>query len=75
MPGGSHWTCHPSRPRTLTCLYTAPLQAGTATQFTVRTFITAHPGTLLTTTATVYPSDSTPADNHASDQIRVQRFR
>jgi hypothetical protein len=39
----------------------------------VLVFVTAPAGQWLSTTATVTPTDATPADNTATDRVQVQR--
>ncbi|MCW2899592.1 MAG: hypothetical protein JWO67_1857 [Streptosporangiaceae bacterium] len=72
MALGWGWSCRHTG-STGTCTHAGALAASATSSVTVLVHITAPRGTILTTTATVTPTDTTPADNSSTDRVTVQR--
>ena len=70
---GPGWTCRKASSQTGTCTRSSPLASGSSGALLVVVRITAPTGTILTTTATVAPTDSTPVDNTTTNQVQVTR--
>lgn len=67
---GSGWTCTRSG-QVATCTRTAALAQTASTQVAMTVLVNAPAGTTLTTKGSISPTDSTPADNTATDTFRV----
>jgi hypothetical protein len=72
--GGPGWACRIDG-GTVTCTHAGALRAGGRSAVAVLARVTAPAGSTLVSTATVGPADATPADNSASDRIRVTTRR
>jgi hypothetical protein len=69
---GSGWTCR-SAAATGTCTHTGALAPSATSSVMVLVHITAPVATIITTTATVAPTDTTPTDNTSTDRVTVSR--
>jgi hypothetical protein len=67
---GPGWTCRIAG-ATVTCTHTAALPVGAHGAVAVVALVTAPAGTTLVSTATAGPVDATPANNSATDTVRV----
>jgi hypothetical protein len=68
---GSVWTCN-GHGQSGSCTQTAPIGVKHTSVLSLQVHIAARAGQLLTTTAVVAPTDSTPGDNTATDHVRIQ---
>ena len=69
---GTKWQCH-KQDRATTCTRAAPLGAGKRTMITVTVWVNARAGKTRHATATVSPSDTTPADNTSTDKAIIRK--
>jgi hypothetical protein len=69
---GTDWQCHKQVLAT-TCTRSTPLGAGRRTMITVTVWVNSRAGKTRLATATVSPSDATPADNTATDKAIIRR--
>jgi hypothetical protein len=69
---GTSWQCQKASTSTQ-CTRSAPLGAGRRTMITVTVWINARAGKTRHATATVSPSDTTPADNTSSDKAIIRK--
>jgi hypothetical protein len=68
---GSGWHCAAVGPN-VTCTYSGPVILGLTSPLTVFVYISASPGTVITNSVTVTPTDATPTDNTATDRTTVR---
>jgi hypothetical protein len=69
---GTDWQCH-KQVLTTTCTRSTPLGAGRRTMITVTVWVNSRAGKTRLATATVTPSDATPADNTATDKAIIRK--
>jgi Bacterial Ig-like domain (group 3) len=67
------WSCTVSG-QVATCTYKNPIPVGSLNSVALYVSVTAPPGTVLTDTATIAPTDPTPQDNTASTQVIAGQF-
>jgi hypothetical protein len=69
---GTDWQCHKQASSSV-CTRSAPLGAGKRTMITVTVWVNAKAGKTRLSTATVSPSDTTPADNTSTDKAIIRK--
>jgi fibronectin type III domain protein/putative Ig domain-containing protein/uncharacterized protein DUF11/centrosomal CEP192-like protein len=70
--GAAGWACR-SGGQTASCTHAGSLGAHKSSSVRVQVLVAAPAGRWLAATATVSPTDPTPADNTATDRVQVQR--
>jgi uncharacterized repeat protein (TIGR01451 family) len=68
---GSQWQCH-KQLHSSTCTRSAPLAAGARTMITATVLVHTRAGKTRYATATVVPTDKTPADNTSTDKVVIR---
>ncbi len=69
---GTGWQCHKQVLAT-SCTRSTPLGAGRRTMITVTVWVNPRAGKTRFATATVSPSDKTPADNTSTDKAIIRK--
>jgi uncharacterized repeat protein (TIGR01451 family) len=73
LPGANGWNCTFAG-QVATCTYRDPIPVGSLNSVGLYVAVTAPPGTVLTDTAVLTPTDPTPQDNTATVEVKAGEF-